>query len=114
MATDPSEALRRVRRSIVRAKKLASDQWDKASARRFQRSPAGRARTAHGNGDSVFQLRERVTDKDHGAVLSSIEAEGWVLSDTQHVQEVSSRTDPDGGSRSETDTYAVYLFRRRE
>lgn len=96
---------------LGRAKDLASGSWEKVSAHRFNRTPAGRARAARANGDTVFQFRRQVDDQGHGEVLSSIEAEGWELADTQHVQEVTSKTDAEGNSESTTKTFAVYMFR---
>lgn len=113
MSEEPDLDPHPVTQVLGRAKDLARGSWEKASAHRFNKTPAGRARTARAKGDTVFQFRRQVDDQGHGEVLSSIEAEGWELADTQHVQETSSKTDAEGNSESTTKSYAVYLFRRR-
>lgn len=112
MVEDSADDSNRVQDALGRARALAESSVAKVSAIRFNRTPAGRARSAHANGDTVFQHRMRLDDADHGALLSSIEAEGWELTDTQHVQETKSKSTAAGDSESETITYAIYLFRR--
>ena len=109
-----SGAAARMQHLAKRTLDVAQAGLAKIESKRFERTPAGRAHEAYLRGDTVFQYREQVKPDGHGEVLSSIEAEGWTLQDTQFTTEAKQTTDTEGNSESLTTNHAVYLFRRTE
>ncbi len=96
--------------------------------RRFERTPAGRARTAFEEGAATFLIRVPLDDiahrSDGGSVTSPetvdaighIEAEGWTLNQLDYVTETTGWEDVDDGGTvrrgARQVTSAVLLFRR--
>lgn len=98
--------------------------------KRFERTPAGRARAAAEDGAATFHIRIDLDDIAYRArakggkaeepevtdVIGEIEAEGWRLDDIEYLTETDDweRTDEDGSvTRGSTQrTSAILLFRR--
>lgn len=114
MDEKPTGAAARMQHLAKRTLDVAQAGLAKIESKRFERTPAGRAHEAYLRGDTVFQYREQVKPEGHGEVLSSIEAEGWTLQDTQFTTESTQTTDTEGNSESQTTNHAIYLFRRSD
>lgn len=98
--------------------------------KRFEKTPAGRARVAFADGAQTFHIRLDLDDVAHRAdgrgtrdprvddAIGAIEAEGWRLEDLEYVSERDEweETDENGvvtrGSRAQT--FAIMLFRRAD
>ncbi len=96
--------------------------------KRFDRTPAGKARKAAEAGASTFHIRLDLDDIAHRGgghhtrepelddAIGSIELEGWVLDQIQYVTETDEHEDTDGEGtlhrRVVQRTSAVLLFRR--
>lgn len=121
-----------LRRAAGMAKTAASGAAGFVADKRFERTPAGRARQAAEDGARTFHIRldlDEITHRtgsggaktsrpDVSDAIGAIEAEGWHLDSIEYLTEVDEweRTDADGSvTRGSTPrSSAVMLFRRTE
>ncbi|MEM7285514.1 MAG: hypothetical protein AAF480_04110 [Actinomycetota bacterium] len=117
-----------LRKAAGLAKSAVSGAVDYVGDRRFERTPAGRARSAYDDGAATFLIRIPLDDVAHrsegGSVntpdapdaIGHIEAEGWVLAQLDYVTETAGWEDVDDGGTIRRGarqlTLAVLLFRR--
>ena len=117
-----------LRKAAGLAKSAVSGAVEYVGDRRFERTPAGRARTAVEDGAATFLIRIPLDDIAHrsegGSVnspeaadaIGHIEAEGWTLAQLDYVTETAGWEDVDDGGTIRRGarqlTSAVLLFRR--
>lgn len=117
-----------LRKAAGLAKSAVSGAVEYVGDRRFERTPAGRARGAFEDGAATFLIRIPLDDiahrSDAGSVdspdapdaIGHIEAEGWVLAQLDYVTETAGWEDVDDGGTIRRGarqlTSAVLLFRR--
>lgn len=125
---DESDGGGALRKAAGLARSAVTGAVDYVGDRRFERTPAGRARTAAAEGAATFLIRITLDDIAHrsdggsvaspetGDAIGQIEAEGWTLTQLDYVTETAGWEDVDDGGtvrRSARQvTSAVLLFRR--
>lgn len=120
-----------LRKAAGLAKSAVTGAVDYVSDKRFERTPAGKAKVAAEEGATTFHIRldlddisyrskgkaKAATNPEVDDVIGAIEAEGWRLDNLEYITEAEQweRTDGEDGSvtRGSTEhTSAVLLFRR--
>ena len=117
-----------LRKAAGLAKSAVTGAVEYVGDRRFERTPAGRARAAFEDGAATFLIRVPLDDIAHrsegGSVnspeaadaIGQIETEGWTLSQLDYVTETAGWEDVDDGGTVRRGarqlTCAVLLFRR--
>lgn len=125
---DENESAGALRKAAGLAKSAVTGAVEYVGDRRFERTPAGRARNAFEGGAATFLIRVPLDDIAHrsegGSVdvpdapdaIGHIEAEGWTLTQLDYVTETAGWEDVDDGGTIRRGarqlTSAVLLFRR--
>ena len=125
--TDQAGALRK---AAGLAKSAVTGAVDFVAEKRFDRTPAGKARAAAEDGATTFLIRldladisyrskgkaKAAEDPEVADVIGAIEGEGWRLDNLEYITEAEQweRTDDEGAvTRGSTESTSAVLFFRR-